>query len=143
MVYAGDAFDSLLDRKRFPEFHGVRKKLVYEWPTDQKSWDTYTQLRKQAFREDREPTEANKFYADNRERMDAGRKVAWPERKNDNELTAIQHAVNLKIEFQESFDAEFQNTPQPKDVDVFAFLKLDEIPEKLTGRPKNRVAGHN
>ncbi len=138
-IYEGDAFDQLLDRKKYPEFHGVRKKLIYEWPTDQRAWDHYIELRKQAQREDREPTEANSHYAKHRSQMDAGAVVAWPERKNANEVSAVQHVYNLKVQHADTFEAEFQNTPRSREVTDVEFLKPDAIAEKLTNRPGDEL----
>ena len=42
--------------------------------------------------------DATEFYRQHREAMDAGAVVAWPERYNHDELSAIQHAMNLKLQ---------------------------------------------
>lgn len=139
VIYQGDAADQLLDRKKFPEFHGTRKKLVYSWPIDERKWEEYAELRKQAFREDREPTDADAFYLANREEMDAGAVVAWPERKLDEEISAIQHAYNLRIADPDAFEAEYQNEPVRQLIDDLAFLTADQIAEKLSNRPRGEI----
>ncbi len=48
------------------------------------------------------------------EAMDAGAVVAWPVRFNYDELSAIQHAMNLKLQDEAAFWAEYQNEPLPK-----------------------------
>ena len=58
---------------------------------------------------------ATEFYVANREAMDAGAVVAWPERFNHDELSAIQHAMNLKLQDEAAFFAEYQNEPLPED----------------------------
>lgn len=136
VIYRDDAADQLLDRKKYPEFHGTRKKLVYAWPTDEKKWEEYAELRRQAFREDRPTTEADNYYLSNREAMDAGAVVAWPERKLDEEHSAIQHAFNLKITDPDAFEAEYQNEPVAQSDDDINYLSADQIAEKLSNRPK-------
>lgn len=139
VIYRDDAADQLLNRKRFPEFHGTRKKMVYEWPTNESLWEEYEELRKRAFREDREPTESDRFVKDNFDAMHAGSKVAWPERKYEGTLSALQHAYNLKINDPDAFASEYQNEPVTQTINDLAFLTEDQIAEKLTNRPKGRL----
>jgi phage terminase large subunit GpA-like protein len=104
--------DRLLDRERHPAWHGRRMKLVYEWPTETGLWDQYAELRRRGQRDGVGTAAADEFYAEHRDRMDAGARVAWPARKQEDELSAIQHAWNLRIDRGESaFAAEFQNEP--------------------------------
>ena len=44
--------------------------------------------------------------------MDEGAAVAWPERFNVDELSAIQHAMNLLFRNEPAFMAEMQNDPR-------------------------------
>jgi phage terminase large subunit GpA-like protein len=56
--------------------------------------------------------------------MDAGSRVAWPARIAPGDLSAIQHAWNLRIDRGEAaFQAEFQNQPT---IDDMASDKLDK-----------------
>lgn len=141
VIYQGDAADQLLDRKRFPEFHGTRKKLIYKWPDNEKLWEEYAELRNLALREDREPVEANGFVADNYDALHAGSEVAWPERKEDGDHSALQHAYNLKIADPENFAAEYQNEPVSRVDNDISFATADEIAEKLSGREKGKLPG--
>ena len=55
---------------------------------------------------------ANDFYEEHREQMDAGARVGWDDRHNPDELSALHHAYNLRIDRGESaFQAEYQNEP--------------------------------
>jgi hypothetical protein len=40
---------------------------------------------------------ATEFYREHREEMDAGAVVAWAERFNKDEISAVQNAMNLKL----------------------------------------------
>ena len=85
---------------------------------------SYAELRREGQRSGLGTKEADDFYAGKRDEMDAGARVAWPERKNEDELTAIQHAWNLRIDRGESaFMAEYQNQPMADDI---ASDKLDK-----------------
>ena len=112
VIQPDDLADRLLDRERHPAWHGRRMKLVYAWPTATAMWDEYAELRRRGQREGRGTADADDFYAKNREAMDAGARVAWPARKQADEISAIQHAWNLRIDRGEAaFAAEFQNEP--------------------------------
>jgi hypothetical protein len=117
VIRPDDLADRLLDRARHPSWQGERTKLVYEWPTDEDLWAQYAELRREGQRAGLGTTEADAFYAKHQSAMDAGSRVAWPERKNPGELSAIQHAWNLRIDRGESaFMAEYQNQPLADDV---------------------------
>mgnify|MGYP007071587035 FL=1 len=141
VIYRGDAMDQLLDRKRFPEWHGVRKKLVYSWPSNEKLWEEYGEIRQQELREDKEPLAASAFYVGHREEMDAGAVVAWPARKLSNEVSALQHAFNLRIADPDAFDSEYQNEPASLVDDDLNFLTADQIADKLNNLPKGELPG--
>ena len=77
----------------------------------------YAQLRAEGLRNDRGIGEATEFYREHQAAMDAGAVVAWPERHNPDELSAIQHAMNLKLQDEAAFFAEYQNEPLPEATD--------------------------
>ena len=52
--------------------------------------------------------------------------IAWPERFNHDELSAIQHAMNLKLQDERAFWAEYQNEP---------LARRNAEDEELDGRP--------
>ena len=112
VIQPDDLADRLLDRERHPSWQGKRMRMVYAWPTNTSLWDEYAELRRRGQREGAGTNAADEFYAANREAMDAGAKVGWPARKEPSELSAIQHAWNLRIDRGEAaFAAEFQNEP--------------------------------
>lgn len=112
VIHRDDLADRLLDRNRHPAWQGRRFKLVYAWPTNTSLWDEYAELRRRGQREGLGTKQADEFYAEHQGEMDAGSRVAWPARKQADELSAIQHAWNLRIDRGETaFAAEFQNDP--------------------------------
>lgn len=112
VIRSGDMADRMLDRQLHPEWNGERTKMVYAWPTAEDLWDQYSQLRGDGMRAGDQGKAATAFYGARRETMDAGAKVAWAERFNPDELSAIQHVMNLRLERGDSaFFAEYQNDP--------------------------------
>lgn len=81
---------------------------------------------------------ATEFYAADREAMDAGAEVAWPERYNHDELSAIQHAMNLRLQDEAAFFAEYQNEPLPEVTSEADELSADQIAGK-TNRMQRRL----
>ncbi|MBU6222351.1 MAG: phage terminase large subunit family protein [Planctomycetes bacterium] len=112
VICPDDLADRLLDRERHPSWHGKRMRLVYAWPSATAMWDEYAELRRRGQRDGSGTAAADAFYAEHQAAMDEGSKVAWADRKQENELSAIQHAWNLRIDRGEAaFAAEFQNDP--------------------------------
>jgi hypothetical protein len=112
VIRPGDLADQLLDGAQNPAWQGERASLVYTWPTAEDLWTEYADLRREGQRTGAGVTAAHDFYRDRRAAMDAGAAVAWPERHNPDELSALQHAYNLRIDRGEAaFAAEYQNQP--------------------------------
>lgn len=112
VIRPGDLADQLLDREANPAWQGERAALVYEWPTNEALWQRYAELRKEGQRSGTGTAEAHAFYLANREAMDTGARVAWPERYNPDEASAIEHAYNLRLDRGEAaFFAEYMNAP--------------------------------
>lgn len=119
VIHAGDMSDQILDRKKYPQFRGIRTRLMKSMPTNERLWEEYNELLGEALREERDPVEANEFYKSHQGEMDAGAEAAWPARKNPGERSAIQHAMNLVYEIGlNAFRAEYQNDPVAKTIDT-------------------------
>jgi len=89
-------------------------------------------------RNDRSTGEATEFYRANRSAMDAGAVVVWPQWHNPDELSAIQHAMNLRFQDERAFFAEYQNEPLPEERPNQEMLTADEI-AKLNGHAPGLV----
>ena len=143
VIRTDDLADRLLDRQKHPSWQGERTKLVYEWPDAEDDWSQYAELRREGQRDGTGTGAADEFYRQRQATMDAGSRVAWPERKAPDELSAIQHAWNLRIDRGEAaFNAEFQNSPLADDITTD---KLDkrQLPLRATNIARGIVpAGH-
>lgn len=141
VIQPDDLADRLLDRERHPAWHGRRMQLVYSWPTASALWDEYAELRKRGQRDGAGTAKADAFYAKHQAKMDDGAKVAWPARKHADELSAIQHAWNLRIDRGEAaFAAEFQNNPL-EDASRADGVQVAEVLSKTIKVPRWVVPG--
>jgi len=131
VIRPGDMADNILDRDKHPEWNGQRTKMVYSFPTNEALWQRYAEIRAESMRRGNAGQEATEFYRQNRETMDEGTVVAWPERFNHDELSAIQHAMNLKLQDEAAFFAEYQNEPLPEDTVEDDELTPDQVAGKL------------
>lgn len=136
IVQRGDLADRLLDRKLNPHWLGRTFSLVQRWPTHSQLWEQYAELREVDLAQGKPllPT-ATAFYAEHRKLMDAGAIVPWAQRKEEDELSALQSAYNLKLANPTTFDAEYQNDPQVSNtaIGLVAFPKSDDIVARING----------
>jgi hypothetical protein len=127
VIRPGDMADRILDRQAHPEWNGTRTKMVYAFPTNERLWEEYGRIRADSLRAQHGGREATEFYRENREAMDAGALVAWEARHNPDELSALQHAMNLRLRDERAFFAEYQNEPMPEDEAPSDDLSSDQI----------------
>ena len=132
VIRPGDMASRILDREKHPDWQGERTKLVYAFPSNDALWAKYAELRADSLRNDGDGRIATEFYREHRAAMDAGAVVAWPERFNPDELSAIQHAMNLKQRDEIAFFSEFQNEPKVEELGD-EMLTVEEIIEKTNG----------
>lgn len=141
VIRAGDLADMILDREKNPDWKGERFKMVYEFPKNEKLWDEYNKIRVDDLRNDGTGKAATDFYLEHRAEMDKGARVGWEFRYNDDEVSAIQHAMNLKFRNEAAFFAEYQNEPVRQESENEC-LSETEIMEKVNGTPKGVVPEH-
>lgn len=139
VIRPGDMADNILSRDKHPEWNGERTKMVYAFPADEKKWQRYGELRAESLRIHGDIRLATEFYAADREAMDDGAVVAWPVRFNHDELSAVQHAMNLRLHDEAAFFAEYQNEPLPQDSAQDDELTAEQISGKLNRLPRGAV----
>ncbi|MDD4818265.1 MAG: phage terminase large subunit family protein [Victivallaceae bacterium] len=139
IIRPGDMADIILNRNTHPDWNGEKTKMVYRFPTNMKLWELYAEIRAESLRTDGNFQAATDFYLANREAMDAGAEVSWAARFNHDEVSALQHAMNLKFQDEAAFSAEYQNEPLAEDIDGEAMLSIDAICGKINGLGKGRV----
>jgi hypothetical protein len=131
VIRGDDLADRLLNRERYPQWQGRRMRLMYALPSNEQLWAEYSKVRAASLNEKGTIEDATKFYLQHREAMDEGAKPAWTERFNPDEASAVQHAMNLKLDNEPSFWAEYQNDPEAAKPKEETQLSADEICRKL------------
>jgi len=131
VIRPGDMADRILDREKHPQWQGERTKMVYSFPDNEKLWEQYAKIRAESLRAERGLADATAFYRRHQAKMDAGADVAWPQRYNHDEASAVQHAMNLKLQDERAFFAEYQNEPLPEETDGIDELGVDEVAGKI------------
>ena len=139
IIRPGDMADIILNRNTHPDWNGEKTRMVYRVPTNMKRWEEYAEIRAEALRTEGNFQKATEFYLANREAMDAGAEVSWEARFNHDEVSALQHAMNLKFQDEAAFMSEYQNDPLPDDTADDSLLSVDEICAKINGLARRRV----
>jgi hypothetical protein len=136
VIRPDDVADRLTDRERSPVWNGQRARMVDSFPSNLTLWDRYSDLRKAGQRLDPpDVSAADELYRANRAAMDEGAALSWPERFNDSEQSAVQHAMNLLIDRgRDAFFAEYQNEP-------IAELAAGQLPDLVAAELAARVNG--
>jgi hypothetical protein len=139
VIEPGDLADKMLDQDESPRWGGQRCKMLYAMPKNEAAWEKYGDIRRQCQRAKSGFERLNKYYLANQAELEEGAEVAWPERKEDDELTGLQHAMNLALDDWRAFQAEYQNDPE-RDDDGLERLTADDVAGKLNGLGRNIVA---
>ena len=139
VIRLGDMADQILNSTTHPEWNGERTKMVYSFPSNEKLWEQYAEIRADSLREHGDIRDATAFYESHKKEMDEGAKVAWAARYNHDELSAIQHAMDLKLQDEIAFYAEYQNEPLPENLREDKIMSADEIAKKTNGMNRGEV----
>ena len=138
VVADDDVAQRLLDRSRNPEFRGERYQLLDSYPDNVELWEQYRRIRDGELQSDGDGSQSTKFYVEHREAMDAGAKPTWLERFNDDEVSAVQHAMNLRFRDESAFLSEYQNLPPLATLDEESF-DGERMEAALTGRQRGWI----
>jgi len=113
VVQNGDVSSRFLDHKAHPEFQGKTHPMIVTWPAAQDTlWKKYAEIRREADDDKSGKYLATMFYKEHRIEMDAGASVSWESRVRDGEISALESAENLLIEYGPvKFAAEMQQEP--------------------------------
>jgi hypothetical protein len=140
VIRPGDMADNILNRDEHPEWNGERTKMLYAFPTNEKLWARYAEIRADGLRRGVGIAEATEFYRRHQADMDDGAVVAWAQRYNHDEASAVQHAMNLKLQDEAAFFAEYQNEPLPQDTAEDDEFTADEVASKINRMQRAVVA---
>ncbi len=140
VIRPSDMADNILSRDKHPEWNGERTRMVYSFPENEKLWNRYSEIRAESLRDHGDIRLATEFYSANREAMDAGAQIAWKERFNHDEESAIQHAMNLRLQDEAAFFAEYQNEPLPVEAGTEIELTAEEVANKFNRMERGDIS---
>ncbi len=137
IIQKGDLADRFLSHEDHPEWRGIVTKMVNKWPDAQDTlWAEYGELRQLGLLEGDGGARANEFYREHREEMDKGAEVSWPQQFTKNEISALQHAQNLRLRLKDpAFMAEYQNSPQEAHPSLYD-LRPENVQASINGLPR-------
>lgn len=138
VVADDDVAQRLLDRNRNPEFRGERYQLLDSYPDSVELWEEYRRIREAELQSDGDGSQATAFYVAHQAEMDAGASPTWKERFNADEVSAVQHAMNLRIRDESAFMSEYQNLPPLSSLDEETF-DGERLRAALTGRARGWI----
>ncbi|MBE6428509.1 MAG: hypothetical protein E7028_08035 [Planctomycetaceae bacterium] len=98
------------------EWGGKRYSMLRKMPTNMKAWEAYQEMMMRTKLEVSDAEERfrliNEYYIEHRAELDEGAEAAWEENFATNEVSAIQHAMNLYCFDRRAFWSEYQNLPE-------------------------------
>lgn len=134
VIRTNDLADRFLNPKIHPEWYPVRIPMIESYPDEKDGlWEEYRITYLTALRDGRDPGEARDFYRENREAMDKGGKVYWEDRKTPKDVSALQHAMDLRIRLGNAFLAEYQNQPIEHTGGMPYIIDTVSVMEKVNG----------
>jgi hypothetical protein len=138
VIQPDDVASRLLDRQTSPDWRGERMCMLRGKAENPKLWEEYRELRLADLAG--ETDRAGDFYRARRAEMDAGLAATWPDRydREAGEISAVQAAMNLKFRDEETFMAEYQNDPAPKEFRP-GRLTTAAVMAKTGGRPRGEI----
>lgn len=140
VIDADDMISRILDRSKHPLWRGERGAMLRSMPANMAAWDAYFDIYRQcALREPPDFREANEYYSSHRAELDEGAEPSWPARKLPEEVSAVQHAMNLYCRGPRVFFAEYQNEPLRDELSDVAIQTVEEIAAKTNGIPAGTI----
>ncbi len=140
VIEPGDMVDHLLDRKKHPLWRGERTGILRSLPKNLTSWDGYfEEYARCAQLEPPDFTDSNAYYVAHQVELEAGAEASWDERKDPEDISAIQHAMHLRFRDPFAFAAEYMNDPKPLHAVAASVLDPDQLAKKVTNLPRLAV----
>lgn len=139
VVEPDDLADQLLDREKNPHWQGQRSPALGALPKDDKLWDRYATARAEGLRNEDGGEAGNRFYKKHRKQLDAGADVIWPQNIKEGDVSALQTLMNIKIDDEESFWAEYMQQPMSRLDHLENKPEPDEIARQIVNIPAGIV----
>jgi hypothetical protein len=137
VIERGDLAERLLDRKQHPEWQGIRSKMILKWPKRVDLWDKYEEIYRYDMENGLGKARCLEFYRENQAAMDDGAAVFWDDRKLPTDVSALQHAMDIRIKKGEAaFQAEYQNEPIAENAGDVEALTADAVTKRINGQQR-------
>lgn len=134
--------DDLAERM-LQQWNGKRFGILRSMPKNMEAWDKYNE-EYSAIKLDVSDLQErakliNAYYISNRDVLDEGAVAAWESNYAQNEVSAIQHAMNLYYFDQRAFWSEYMNEPLDEAMDA-ENLTLEDLEKKVSKIIKPGIA---
>lgn len=139
IISEGDLAHRFLDHDKNPDWQGICSPMIISWPENMELWEEYNNDRLSGLKKHDKGKKSREFYLKNREELEKGASVSWEERKDKDDISALQHAMDLFFtRGKKAFYSEYQNDPIPEFVSVFE-LTEETVTSKVNGIPYREV----
>jgi hypothetical protein len=132
VIREGDLASVYLDRNQKPRWKGLKFKLIEQMPTRMDLWEQYRDIRNE------DDAKATEFYRKHRTEMQEGAVVPWKENFTDDELDALQFAMNKWSDNETMFFSEYQNEPLEKASETL-IVPAKTIRTRLNGMERRMI----
>lgn len=153
VIIEDDVADTFLNPLKKPDWQPERCRMVLSWPEGindfeisldtepGRLWMQYDELRRKSLLQKGNIALATEFYVNNRKEMDEGFIVSWNERYDREgamiEVSAQQHAMNLRFKSPDSFGPEFQNRGRKLVEEGEILITAGQLAKKTTALKRN------
>lgn len=142
VIAANDLADQLLNPELNPRWNGQRTVALERLPTSEALWEQYAAVRAEGLRQKDGGKAGRKFFEANRTELERGAQHNWPENIEDGDVSAIQSAMNVKIDDPETFAAELQQAPLAMQEEAQEKVDRSELAARIVSPPMLIVAQH-
>jgi hypothetical protein len=138
VIARDDLAERFLNAKRNPLWKSERMKMLYAMPERLDLWEQYAAMMADDLAAGGDGARATALYRKNRAEMDRGARAAWEHNFDDDEISAVEHAMRWFLFNRAAFFAECQNDPE-EDGPMKATLTAEWVAGKLSGLPRGVV----
>jgi len=138
VIAPGDLAARFLDHELHPDWQGRRFRMLNTMPANLELWREYWRIRACELAAGGDGAASNAFYAQRRAAMDAGAEASWADDYDANEISAVQHAMNISLSRPGAFAAECQGEPLLEDLGE-STITAAQVLGLLNGRDRGTV----
>ena len=133
VLQPGDLADRYLNPEIYPQWHGIRGRMLDSIPENLDLWREFRSIRRD------DPAKAHRFYVKNRKAMAEGAEVSWPQKFDPKHYRdALEMAICRWADNERGFWSECQNQPlQPAGAAVQVPAK--EIMTRVNGLERREL----